>query len=175
MKILKKISWFCFIIIGNLIPESSSPIFRGGGRIRGGLLKGFVDYCGEHVNIDKHVNLSTHLKIGDYSGIGKNSTIQGYVTIGNHVMMGQDCLIYTVNHSFADLDCTMDSQGYQKSKPVFIGNDVWIGARVIILPGVSIADGSIIGAGSIVTHDVPSYAVVAGNPAKIIYYRKNKM
>ena len=90
-------------------------------------------------------------------------------------MMGQDCLIYTTNHSFDDLDRTMDLQGYQETKSVFIGNDVWIGARVIILPGVSIADGSIIGAGSIVTHDVPSYAVVAGNPAKIIYYRKNKM
>ena len=148
---------------------------EGGGHIRAFFLKGFVDYCGQHVNVDKHVNLSTHLKIGDYSGIGKNSSIQGYVSIGNHVMMGQDCLIYTTNHSFDDLDRTMDLQGYQETKSVFIGNDVWIGARVIILPGVSIADGSIIGAGSIVTHDVPSYAVVAGNPAKIIYYRKNKM
>jgi acetyltransferase-like isoleucine patch superfamily enzyme len=58
--------------------------------------------------------------------------------------------------------------------PVIIGNDVWIGAGAIILSGVTIGDGAIVGAGSVVTHDIPPYAIVAGNPAKIIRYRFSK-
>jgi len=57
--------------------------------------------------------------------------------------------------------------------PVFICNDVWCGARAIILPGVRVADGTIIGAGSVVTKDTQPYSVIAGNPAKIIKYRKH--
>ena len=87
-------------------------------------------------------------------------------------MMGQDCLIYTENHKYDRIDCTIDQQGYQEARPVVIGDDVWIGGRVIILPGVTIGNGAILGAGAVVTHDVPSYAIVGGNPAKIIKYRK---
>lgn len=56
-------------------------------------------------------------------------------------------------------------------KPIHIGNDVWIGARSIIMDGVSIGDGAIVAAGSVVTKDVPPYAVVGGSPAKIIKYK----
>lgn len=172
MKFKKIFSWISFATIGNFLPESSS-ILKGNsfGYFRGYLLKGFIDSCGHHVNVDKHSVISSHLKIGDYSGIGKNSFIQGYVSIGNHVMMGQDCLIYTENHNYDRIDYTIDQQGYQKSRPVIIGNDVWIGGRVTILPGVSVGNGAILGAGAVVTHDVPAYAIVGGNPAKIIKYR----
>lgn len=68
----------------------------------------------------------------------------------------------------------MVEQGKTKPKPIKIGNDVWIGTRVIILPDVVIGDGSIIGAGAVVTHSVPEKAVVGGNPAKIIKYRIKK-
>lgn len=65
----------------------------------------------------------------------------------------------------------MNKQGFSEEKPVFIGNDVWIGGHVIILPGVNVGNGSIIGAGSVVTRDVPDYAIVGGNPAQIIKFR----
>lgn len=173
MKLKKSIYWLGFKTVGNLLPESSSVICGNiFGSIRACFLKGFVKYCGKHVNVDKHSIVSTHLKIGDYSGIGKNSFIQGHVTIGKHVMMGQDCLIYTENHKYDRIDCTIDQQGYQEARPVVIGDDVWIGGRVIILPGVCIGNGAILGAGAVVTHNVPSYAIVGGNPAKIIKYRK---
>ena len=66
----------------------------------------------------------------------------------------------------------MIKQGNSETKPVIIENDVWIGANVIILPGVTIHEGSIIAAGAVVTKDVECYTIVAGNPAKVIKKRK---
>jgi len=88
-------------------------------------------------------------------------------------MMGSDCIIYTANHEFKKNSLPMIKQGFQKNKPVIIDDDVWIGGRVIILPGIHIYEGSIIGAGSIVTKNVAPYTIVAGNPAKVINIRKS--
>lgn len=89
-------------------------------------------------------------------------------------MMGTGVKIYTRNHAFSDLAIPMCQQGFQETKPVVIEDDVWIGANVIILRGVHVNKGAIIGAGSIVTKDVPGYAIVAGNPAKTIRYRDRR-
>ncbi len=66
----------------------------------------------------------------------------------------------------------MRGQGFSEEKAVVIGDDVWIGGRVIILPGVHVGSHSIIGAGAVVTKDVPEWAIVAGNPAIVKKYRK---
>ncbi len=129
--------------------------------------------CGTNVNIDHGANLYSSIQIGDYSGIGSNAILDGDITIGNHVMMGQNCAIITTNHRFDHLDIPMDQQGCSEVKPVIIGNDVWIGMYCIIQPGVRIGNGAIIGAGSVVTKDVPDYAIVAGNPARVIRSRKD--
>jgi maltose O-acetyltransferase len=110
------------------------------------------------------------IAIGDNSGFGMNSRI-GSVTIGKNVMMGPDCLILTKNHAFDSTDIPMNMQGYKEDSPVTIGNDVWIGQRVIILPALRIGDGAIIGAGSVVTKNVEDYTIVAGNPARVIRKR----
>ena len=89
-------------------------------------------------------------------------------------MMGPEVVILSFNHDFSDIGKPMRLQGKAQEKPVVIGNDVWIGTRAIILPGVRIGDGAIIGAGSIVTHDVDPYAIVAGNPAKTIRFRNRQ-
>lgn len=86
--------------------------------------------------------------------------------------MGAECIVYTKNHAFSNLDTPMMYQGYLETKPVYIEDDVWIGGRVIILPGRRIGKGAIVGAGSVVTKDVPDYAIVGGNPAKVLKYRK---
>lgn len=91
--------------------------------------------------------------------------------IGSHVMMGPEVYIYTQNHNFSRIDIPMDQQGWTEEKPVTIDDDVWIGARVTILPGVIIGKGSIIGASAVVTKDVPPYSVVAGNPAVVVKKR----
>ena len=97
--------------------------------------------------------------------------IIGPVMIGKDVMMASEVIILTANHTFDRLDIPMRLQGARDVKPVRIGDDVWIGMRSIILPGVQIGRGAVIGAGAVVTKDVPEYAVVGGNPAKVIKFR----
>ena len=128
--------------------------------------------CGKKVNIERKATFSTRIQLGNYSGIGINAKVMGPCTIGDYVMMGPNCTIYTQNHAFADPDKPMQLQGRQEERQVTIGDDVWIGGNVTILPGVTIGSHSIIGAGAVVTKDVPEYAIVAGNPAVVKKFRK---
>ena len=89
-------------------------------------------------------------------------------------MMGPEVIIYTSGHKFDRTDIPMIDQGFTETEPVVIGNDVWIGRRVIIMLGVNIGDGCILGAGAVVTKDVPAYSVVGGVPARIIKSRAPK-
>ena len=137
------------------------------------VVQNFIESLGENVNIGKRAELGYDLTIGDNSGIGRDSIIASHVRIGNGVMMGPQCIIYTRNHKFSDINVPMFKQGFSEVKPVEISDDVWIGARVTILPGVKIGKGAVIGAGSVVTKDVPEYAVIGGNPTRVIKYRNN--
>ena len=92
--------------------------------------------------------------------------------ICKNVMMGPDVCIYARNHAFDRIDIPMNLQDFASEKPVVIGDDVWIGARVMMLPGVHIVTGSVIGAGAVVTKDAPDYAVVGGNSARMLEMRK---
>ncbi len=153
------------------LPTSFSKIQIGQKAIRAALVRGFVARVGKNANIERNATICPEVSIGDNSGVGINCIVANGVTIGDNVMMGQDCIIYTTNHNFSSTEIPMCEQGMTKRRPVTIGNDVWIGARVIILPGVTIGNGAVIGAGSIVTKDVPDYVVAAGNPAKVIKSR----
>lgn len=127
--------------------------------------------CGKNVNIEQGATFSAKVSLGDYSGIGINARINGTCSIGRHVMMGTDVVIITRNHAFDRTDIPMMEQGFEQERPVVIGDDVWIGDRVIILPGVTVGNGSILAAGAVVTRDVPPYSIVAGVPAKVIRNR----
>jgi acetyltransferase-like isoleucine patch superfamily enzyme len=104
--------------------------------------------------------------IGDFVSIANNVVIGG----GRHPMewVAMSPVFYEGRDSVRTKFATHKRDS---TKPVTIGNDVWIGRSAIILPGVQIGSGAVIGAGAVVTKSVPSYAVVAGNPAKIIRYR----
>lgn len=134
--------------------------------------KKIVVACGKNVNIERHAIFSPECSIGDNSGIGINCEIYGPVSIGNDVMMGPEVVIYISGHAHERTDVPMRLQGSDAIKPVKIGNDVWIGRRVMIMPGVTIGDGVVIGAGAVVTKDIPDFAVVGGVPAKVSKYRK---
>lgn len=105
--------------------------------------------------------------IGNYTRIGLHNTIIGPVTIGHHVNLAQGITVTALNHKFENPDIRIDEQGVS-TKPVVIGNDIWVGANAVILPGVTIGDHSVIAAGAIVTKDVPPHSLVAGVPAKVI-------
>ena len=105
--------------------------------------------------------------IGDYTRIGMHNTIIGPVAIGNHVNLAQGIVITALNHNFKDTTIRIDEQGIS-TNPVTIGDDVWIGANAVILPGVTIGKHVVIAAGAVVAKDVPDNCVAGGVPAKIL-------
>ena len=105
--------------------------------------------------------------IGDHTRVGLHNTIIGPVSIGNHVNLAQGITVTALNHNFSDPDKLIDEQGISTAA-VHIGDDVWIGANAVVLPGVTIGNHSVVAAGAIVTKDVPQGSLVAGVPAKIL-------
>ena len=99
--------------------------------------------------------------------------MRGKVEIGDDTIFGPGVSIHAENHNFKDLDRTIRLQGATR-KGIKIGKNCWIGSKVIILDGVNIGDNVIIGAGAVVTKDIPDYAIAAGVPAKIIKMRKEE-
>lgn len=87
------------------------------------------------------------------------------VTIGNRSMFGPNVQLYTATHP---MDHVQRASGLEFAKPINIGDDVWVGGSAVICPGVSIGDRSVIGAGSVVTKDLPADVFAAGNPCRVI-------
>lgn len=112
------------------------------------------------------------LIIGDNVGISQNAFIgvRGKVSIGNNVIMGPYVVIYAANHNFDDPNSLIIEQG-ENRKGITIEDDCWLGARSVVLDGVTVGKGSVVAAGCVVTKDVPPYSVVGGVPGKIIKKR----
>ncbi len=129
--------------------------------------------CGKNVNVERgaYFGSGATISVGSNSGIGINAWVGRGTMIGSNVMMGPDVMIFSRNHRISRTDMPMAEQGFEEDNPVRIGDDVWIGARVIILPGIVIGSGSVIGAGAVVTKDVLEGVIVAGNPASIVRNR----
>lgn len=157
------------------LPRNYAPYSFGVKRIRSAICKPLFKRFGINIDIGPRVEFYNIglTEIGDNSGIGAYSQI-GFVKIGKNVMMGVDCLIISQNHRFDNLSIPMREQGFYDPEPVSIEDDVWIGSRVTILPGVKIGSGSIVGAAAVVTKNVEPFSIVAGNPAKIIGRRNGK-
>lgn len=97
-------------------------------------------------------------------------TARGPITIGDNVIIGPGVIINSGMHNYQSNDVLIRDQGH-RILPICIENDVWIGANVVIMPGVTIGEGSIVGAGAIVTSSIPAYSVAVGVPAKVIKKR----
>jgi acetyltransferase-like isoleucine patch superfamily enzyme len=123
--------------------------------------------------------------LGDFTYLGENSRVS-QTTIGKFTCIGPDVIVNLGNHptkNFVSIHPAFFSTSRQSGiafvsennfaeyESCKIGNDVWIGARAVILSGVAIGDGAIVGAGAVVTKDVPAYAIVAGVPATVLRYR----
>ena len=146
--------------------------YSAGSYLRYLVAKTFMKEMGNSVHIRQNALFEfKNIKIGDHVLLGENcilaSRVGGYIEIGDYTMISARVKFYTINHNF-DLKDTPIREQTIEVKPIIIGTDVGIGADSIILPGVKINDGSIVGAGSVVTRDVPPHTIVAGNPAKVI-------
>lgn len=128
-----------------------------------------------------HANWGCNMHVGNnfYSNFNLTVVDDTDIYIGDSVMIAPNVVIATGTHPICP---ELREQVYQYNLPVHIGNRVWIGAGAIILPGVTIGDDSVIGAGSVVTKDIPSGVVAVGNPCRVLreineydyeYYRKN--
>jgi maltose O-acetyltransferase len=162
---------FLVLYYSLLIYLPSRSVSKTGVYLRQKCLKYIFKYVGKNVNIAKGVRFGKgfNISIGDNSGIGENSYLVSVdnIIIGNNVMIAPEVMILTGGHDFNDKSKLLINQKIVK-KPVIIEDDVWIGARVLILPGVTISKRSIVAAGSVVTKDVQSNCIVGGNPAKVI-------
>jgi len=94
----------------------------------------------------------------------------GEIVIGNNVLIGPNSVLRSSGHKFERTDIPISKQGHLTGM-ITIGNDVWLGSNVVILPNVTIGDSTVIGAGSVVTKDIPPFSIAVGNPAKVIKQR----
>lgn len=156
------------------LPRNRSTFGFFAAKLRGITAAVCFEYAAEDCAIERraYFGRGEQIRIGKNSSIGFRCELHGKVIIGNYVMMGPETIILTKNHVHTDINLPMYFQGETESELVEIGNDVWIGTRVIILPGVKIGNGTIIGAGSIVTSNIPDFVVAAGVPCKVIRHRK---
>jgi len=120
------------------------------------------------------VAADSSLRIGENTYIGEYNNIRaggGKIEIGSNCSISQHISIIASNHNIKKGSNIQDQLWSMENNFVIIKDDVWIGANCVILPGVTIEKGAVVGAGSVVTKNIPEYAVVCGNPAKIIKYR----
>ena len=170
--------WYCFYYgFAQHLPASYrfQPIGKFAKLCRAAACKRLFRMAGQRINVEKGANFYTgwEIELGDDSSLGINCMIPYDLKVGKDVMMGPDVMIVGENHKFDRTDIPMRLQGYEKFKPVRIEDDVWIGTRAIILPGLTIGKGAIIAASAVITKDVPPYAICAGNPARIIKFREH--
>ena len=115
------------------------------------------------------------IRIGRYCRVNPYSVLYGHggLFIGDHVRIAAHCVIVPANHGIA-LDAGLIADQPLTRKGIRIGDNVWIGAHCIVLPGVTIGEGAVIGSGSVVTKNIPSWSVAAGNPARVIRQRGDR-
>ena len=149
------------------------------------MLKNMFAQIGENCYIEPpfHANFGgAHVHFGDWVYANFNLTLvdDGHIYVGNDVMFGPNVTVATAGHP---VNPELRRQGLQFNADVHIGDNVWIGAGSVVLPGVTIGDNTVIGAGSVVTADVPANCVAFGDPCRVYreinehdreYYFKNK-
>lgn len=169
---IKKILFLIYLFVKNT-PEDYRPYALFFPALRSWLVKNYLRTSGKKPRVKSGAEISPNASIGNNSELGTRCIVQSNVHIGDNVIMGPDVKIYSRNHKFNRLDIPIKDQGknYYTTK---IGNDVWIGANVIITAGCNIGNHVIVAAGSVVTKDIPDYAIIGGVPAKIIKFRHEK-
>jgi acetyltransferase-like isoleucine patch superfamily enzyme len=177
MNRLKRYWWAC----GAELKELALWLLGGaplklGIRARAWLMPYFLEHLGTDAVLQDGLWITNPEKvsIGSHCNFGRRVFITGGggVRIGDWVGLGPDVKIWSVNHRFADPDRPWLLQGWDL-REVVIEDDVWLGANVFVMPGVTVGKGAIISAGTVVTKSVPPFAIVAGNPGRLVGWRKH--
>lgn len=162
--------------------NSHSPEFAGERKL---VLQNLLGSFTENLHIESpfYCDYGYNIFLGDNFYSNYNCVILdcAEVKIGNNVMLGPNVSIFTAGHP---IDPVKRNEGWEYAIPVSIGNNVWIGGNTVINPGVQIGDNTVIGSGSVLTKDIPSNVIAAGNPCKVIreiteddkqyYFKKRK-
>ena len=137
--------------------------------VRYSILKELIPNAGEGLWLQPpfYCDYGSNIFIGEKVFFNFNCVVLdvAQVTIGSRTLFGPNVQIYTATHP---LDYSERASGLELGKPIVIGNDVWVGGSVVICPGISIGDRAVIGAGSVVTKDIPADVFAAGNPCRVI-------
>ena len=158
------------LIVQRINDFNSTPDTEDGIKHREAILREAMGTYGENLYVIPPVYANcglTNVHVGRNVVINFNCTFvdDGEIFIGDDCMIGPGCNLATSIHPISP---RLRRHKLQYNKPIHIGNNVWFGAGVTVLPGVTVGDNAIVGAGSVVTKDVPSNAIVAGNPARLI-------
>jgi len=133
------------------------------------ILRHLLGRTGERFLIEQpfYCDYGYNIELGENFYANLNCVIldEAKVTFGDNVFIAPNCGFYTAGHPF---DVEQRNSGLEYARPITIGNNVWIGAQVCILPGVTVGDNSVIGAGSVVTKDIPANVLAVGNPCRVI-------
>jgi maltose O-acetyltransferase len=162
-----------YYLVALHLPDKAFPAGRRFSAVRCWLLARALPAFGTRNSCDGHVYIGRgdDVRIGSRCQINRNCSLVN-VHIGNCVMIAPEVVFLSQFHGSERVDIPMIDQGETHFGPVVVEDDVWIGQRAIIMPGIHIGTGAIVGAAAVVTHDVPDYAVVAGVPARILRWRK---
>lgn len=162
------VAWWAFYA---LFASELPSWWRPAKKLRVACAKRFCASVHPTANINRKARLSWQTVIGPHGGVGERCVLSGEVEIGPHVTMGPDCYFITGDHPVPP-----DGGTFRDMTPVHkairVEEDVFIGARAVILPGVTIGRGAAIGAGTVVAKDVAPGAVVVGNPSREVRRRR---
>ncbi len=173
-RISQNIRLLGYYLLLRLLPNSNAP----GGAIYDNLrywcCRPLFRKCGYPVQIQHNANFGKGdmISIGNNSDLGTNCYVVGEVNIGNNVAMAFNAFITSMNRDFLNTDKLILAAGNRPIDPVTIKDDVLLLGQCIILPGVTIGEHVVVGAGAVVSKDVPPWCVVAGNPARVVKWRK---
>lgn len=160
--------------LGRGVNLSVGCIIRGEKRISLGEGVGLGVFCQLYAgsgNGDEYIEIGDHTLTN--SNVMINADINGEIIIGENVIIGPNVVLRASNHFYEKKNVLIKNQGHRSGR-IIVGDDVWFGANAVILPNVQIGTGAVIGAGSVVTKDVPAYSIVAGVPSQKIGNRQLK-
>lgn len=156
-----------------LPPTNKNILGKFGGKIRNICFRNIAKKCGTPINIESHAHFGKGfgIELGNHSCLGINSHVPNDIKIGDHVMMGPN--VYILDNITHDLSVIPTGKTIPIKGRTVIGNDVWIGRQVLFTPCKQVGNHVVIGAGSVVSKNIPNNVVVAGNPIRIIRARWN--